>query len=109
MRINIPALSVNKVWCGRRFKTPDYKQYEKDVLFLLPKKIEIPKDNKKILLKITFGVSSKNSDLDNLLKPFEDLLQKKYGFNDKRIYRIEAEKIDVEKQNEYIDFVLSPA
>lgn len=36
LEIPIKPLSVNQAWAGRRFKTPLYKQYEKDIYRLLP-------------------------------------------------------------------------
>ena len=101
-RIYIKPLSVNEVWAGRRFKTPAYKSYEQELSYLLPKKLEIP--NGKLELKITFGFSNKASDIDNPVKPLLDILQKTYGFNDKKIYKLEVEKVDVKKGEEYIEF-----
>jgi len=49
-------------------------------------------------------VSNKGFDLDNSLKPFIDILQKKYGFNDNRIYSITAMKRIVPKGEEFISF-----
>lgn len=102
MRINIKPLSVNQSWQGKRFKTPKYIQYENDVLFMLPK-LDIPKN---ILLELTLkvGFSNKASDLDNICKPFQDILQKKYGFNDSQIYRLVMEKVIVNKGNDFIEF-----
>lgn len=102
--IKIKPLSVNRCWQGRRFKTPDYNDYEKELLYLLPKKLIYPG---KLSLYIKIGFSSKASDLDNAMKPILDILQKKYNFDDKRIYKIEASKIDVKKGEEFIDFELS--
>jgi len=34
--IPIKALSVNKAWRGRRFKTNDYKNFETEMLYKLP-------------------------------------------------------------------------
>jgi len=94
----IKPLSVNRAWQGRRFKTDDYKQYEKELFYILPK-LEIPKGK----LKIDFVVSYKNklSDIDNFLKPFIDILQKKYGFNDRNIYELSIKK---EIGEEFIEF-----
>lgn len=103
--IKIKPLSVNKVWAGRRFKTPLYKDYEREVFFQLPK-LEIPKG--KLKLKITFAFSSKASDIDNPIKPLIDILQNTYRFNDKQIYKLEVEKIDVKKDREFIDFEILP-
>ena len=32
MIVNIKPLSVNQAWAGRRFKTPKYKAFEKEML-----------------------------------------------------------------------------
>ena len=36
-KIEIRPLSVNACWQGRRFKTPEYKAYEEEMLLRLPK------------------------------------------------------------------------
>lgn len=77
--------------------------YEKALFKMLPK-IEIP--DGKLHLTLTFGFSSKGSDLDNPAKPFIDILQKVYLFNDNRIYYLEVYKIDVQKGEEFISFSL---
>ena len=101
MRIDIKPLSVNQAWKGSRYKTPEYKDYEKHLLFML-KKFPIP--DGELFLKITFGFSSRGSDVDNPAKPFIDILQKLLGFNDSRIYRLDLKKEIVRKGNEFIDF-----
>jgi len=103
MRIKLKPLSVNKAWQGKRFKTEMYKSYEELVWFWLPNK-KMPKG--KLELHLTFGFSSKNSDIDNPVKPFVDILQKKYGFNDRQIYRLKVEKVDVKKGSEFIKFII---
>ncbi len=102
VRIAIKPLSVNQAWQGKRYKTPAYENYEK-MAYLLPK-LEIPFG--KLKLRILWGLSSKNADIDNPCKPFIDLLQKKYGFNDKLIYKLELEKVAVAKGSEFVDFEL---
>ncbi len=99
--ISIKPLSVNRAWKGRRFKTNFYKSYEKQVLILLPS-LEVP--SVKLKLSIEVGFSNKGSDLDNIAKPFIDILQKKYGFNDSKIYQLTLLKKIVSKGNEYIKF-----
>jgi len=101
MRINIKPLSVNQVWQGKRFKTPTYKAYEKELLLKL-QPMEVPEG--KLILYITFGLSSKNADWDNPIKPFQDVLQIKYGFNDRHVYKGVVEKVDVKKGEEFIEF-----
>jgi Holliday junction resolvase RusA-like endonuclease len=100
-KISIKVLSVNQAWCGRRFKTPKYKAYEKELWYLLPNK-NIPKG--KLALDIVVGHSNKGADIDNFLKPFLDVLQKKYIFNDNRIFKLVVEKKIVKKGEEYISF-----
>lgn len=99
--IQLKPLSVNEAWQGKRFKTPAYKKYEKDILLLLPK-IELPAAPYEIYFK--FGFSSVSSDWDNPIKPFQDILAKKYGFNDKLIFRAVVERCKVDKGNEFIQF-----
>jgi Holliday junction resolvase RusA-like endonuclease len=101
--IKVKPISVNRCWQGKRFKTQDYKAYEQEVMYLLPQ-LEIPQG--KLYIKYIFGLSSKNSDIDNPVKPFTDILQKKYGFNDRQIYKMELEKEDVKKGEEFIKFLL---
>jgi len=101
MKIKVKPLSVNNAWQGKRFKTQDYKSYEQELFYLLPSKINIPA--KDIVLSITFGIS-KNSDIDNPIKPFLDILQKKYNFNDKNISKLILTKTEVKKGEEFISF-----
>jgi Holliday junction resolvase RusA-like endonuclease len=102
MIVNIKPLSVNQVWQGRRFKTPKYKAYEKEMLLELPK---LNLNTKAYLsVDITFGYSTRASDIDNGLKPFLDCLQKKYGINDNKIYNLNVVKEIVKKGEEFIKF-----
>lgn len=98
MIINIKPLSVNKAWQGKRFKTKEYKNYERDLLLLLPKTINT--DFKELNIKI--GVNTL-FDIDNCLKPLIDILQKKYKFNDRYIMKLIIEKEVVKKGEEYIE------
>ena len=105
MIVKVKPLSVNQVWQGKRFKTQAYKQYEKEVLLnLKPMNVE----GGKLSLFLRFGLSSKNADIDNPVKPFVDCLQKRYGFNDRHIYKLTVEKVDVKKGDEFIEFELKP-
>lgn len=94
-------MTVNEAWQGRRFKTKAYNKYQTDLLFMLPK-IVIPSG--KLHIIIEYGFSNKLCDVDNPNKQFIDVLSKKYGFNDNMVYKLEAEKVDVKKGQEYIKF-----
>lgn len=99
--IKVKPMSVNDAWQGKRFKTPSYNSYERSCLWLLPKLI-IPDGQLKI--NFEFGLSNAANDIDNSIKPFIDILQKKYSFNDSRIWEMNVKKIKVEKGNEFIRF-----
>ena len=101
MKVNIKPLSVNACFKGRRFKTDKYKAYEKQLLHTL-KPMDIPEGKLKVYL--TFGVSSKLADIDNPVKAFVDILQKKYNFNDRDIYEMVLKKVDVKKSKEFIEY-----
>ena len=100
-KVLIKPLSVNQCWAGRRFKTPKYKAYEVELLSKLP---NLKVKGNDLSIKITFGYSSKLADIDNGLKPLIDILQKKYNFNDRYIYKLEVTKEIVKKGNEFIKF-----
>jgi len=99
--VSITPISVNNAWRGRRFKTDEYKRYENALLWMLPQK-ELPKPP--YTIHYEFGFSSTASDIDNPVKPFQDILCKKYGFNDKDIFYITVKKKVVKKGAEYVKF-----
>lgn len=98
--INIKPMSVNEAWQGRRFKTDKYLKYERDLLFMLPK-IHIPEAPYHVALH--FGMSAL-SDIDNPVKPFLDIMQKKYKINDRDISVLSVNKWKVRKGHEFINF-----
>jgi hypothetical protein len=99
--VRIKPLSVNRSYQGRRFATPELKAYKEALTYLLPR-LKVPKG--KLSVKYIFGVSSKASDGDNLIKSFQDTICEKYGFNDRDIYRWDVEKKIVPKGEEYAAF-----
>ena len=104
-KVDIKPISVNVCWQGRRFKTPKYKGYIEELTLKLPK-LTVP--NGKLSIKIIFGFSNSSSDIDNPLKPFLDILQKKYKFNDSSIYALDVRKDKVKKGEDYIEFIIEP-
>ena len=105
--VEIKPLTVNQVWAGKRFKTPAYKQYEYEVQRLLPDHLELP--DGKLHLRLIWGVSTDLSDWDNPIKPFQDVLQKKYKFfNDSKVRYGEVIKTVVKKGHEFIRFEFHP-
>ncbi len=102
MKINIKPLSINEAYQGYRRRTPKYNKYIDNVMLLLPNIDMIAEKN--IKLSIEFGFSSSGSDVDNCCKPFIDVLQKKYDFNDNAIVELFVRKTKVKKGFEYIIF-----
>ena len=89
IEIRHTILSVNAAWQGRRFKTSAYKNYEKDLLLMLPN-ILIPQPPFKAYYE--FGISAA-MDWDNPIKPLQDILAKKYKFNDNQILEVFVRKV----------------
>ena len=105
--LKIKPLSVNGAFKGKKYKTKDYQLYEKEILFRLPplpKSFTLPE---MIKLSFTFGFRNKSADIDNPVKLFVDILQKKYGFNDAQVYKLQVQKKIVPKGEEYICFTIS--
>lgn len=72
-KVEIRPLSVNAAWKGRRFKTPEYTQYENDMQILLPQ-VSQPW-NEPIRMTYTFKLRrASTTDVDNLIKPLQDIL-----------------------------------
>lgn len=105
MILEIKPFSVNKAWKGKRYRTDEYRCYQKEVLYSLPKlKIDF---KKKLIINFVFGFSNSASDIDNPIKPILDIMQKKYLFDDKQVYEMNIKKEVVKKGKEFIKFQIS--
>jgi Holliday junction resolvase RusA-like endonuclease len=102
IKLSIKPLSVNKAWKGRRFKTDDYKVFEKLMLYSLPKLKDKPKGALRVTLH--YGFSSKLSDIDNPCKMILDCMVKKYCFDDRQIFELIQTKEIVKKGDDFIEF-----
>ena len=101
IELKVKPLSVNEAFKGRRFKSDKYKSYEKHLLLIL-KPLKLPEAPFKIIYE--FGFSSKLADIDNPVKPFQDILCKRYGFDDRSIIELNIKKTIVPKGKEFIKF-----
>ena len=105
--LEIKPLSVNEAngvnKKGHIVKTAKFHKYCRDLGYILPM-MKVPEG--KLKLSIIWGFSNEASDNDNPVKIFQDCLQKKYGFNDKMIYKHDIEKEIVKKGKEFIRFKL---
>lgn len=101
----IKPLSANKMHYGRKVDTKEYRKYAEDLIQSLPD-INLPDGFLRV--RILACLSSKLADLDNVIKPFLDVLQKRYQFNDRNVYRIVCEKKIVKKGEESLVFAIDP-
>jgi len=104
IRVDINPMSVNAAWRGRRRKTQKYRDYEEVMLGLL-EDYDVPEEGDLFIL-FQWGLSSSAYDIDNPIKPLQDILQTRYEFNDKRVFRMFVEKEKVKKGEEYVQFII---
>lgn len=82
VKVKIKALSINKAFQGRRFKTAECKAYERDLSLLLPSYKGIKGE---VIMWIDFYlVNYARTDVSNLVKVLEDVLVKKGYIEDDR-------------------------
>jgi Holliday junction resolvase RusA-like endonuclease len=74
-------------------------------MLMLPNDYKVPAEGDLEVI-YEFGLS-KNADWDNPIKPFQDVLQTKYSFNDSRIVKGTVIKNLVKKGDGYINFSIS--
>lgn len=88
---------------GRRtFKTGEYLVYQNEIRdYLMGDDWPFGKDP--VSFQVEAGLSSRNMDLDNVIKPLLDTFQSIYDeFNDNKVYYIELHKEIVPKGDEYL-------
>jgi len=90
--IPIRPLTANRGWYGRRFKSKEYKQFEKDIAMLVKR----PSESLTGPLSVTIEAYFKNyklSDIDNIAKVQIDVLQSMGFFkNDNQIQELHLYK-----------------
>lgn len=99
----LKPLSANKMHIGRKVDSGEYRKYKAELIRRLPD-VSIPEGPLRVRVLACF--SSKLADLDNVLKPFLDVLQARYGFNDRDVFRIVAQKKHVPKGEETLLFAV---
>lgn len=95
-------MSVNTAWQGKRYKSPSYKAYCKEVPLYLPKHITIPRGE--MIICFDFYFSSRRSDYDNPIKPLQDIICNAYGLEDNNFYHAMQRKYIVPKGEERAEF-----
>jgi hypothetical protein len=103
IKINYKPLSLNEAYSGKRYKTEYCRAFTKAVtLMVKPQKLPPPPYK----ISFIFGVSNMAADWDNPVKLAQDCIAKKLRFNDKMIYKGEAEKVLTEPGAEFIMYKL---
>lgn len=107
IKLDYKPVSINVVWQGQRFKTKIYKVYERDLSKLLMIYQKPPQTEN---IKITYKFYQKalfRGDVDNLIKPLQDILVKNGFMKDDRyitemhIYKIKSDTdyMEIEIEN----------
>lgn len=93
IKVKIRPMSINKSWQGRRFKTKEYKEWSKEISYLL-KEQKIKKTTEAVEIKIDwYYKNAKRMDIDNPLKVFLDsLVQNNIIDDDRNIWKLTIEK-----------------
>lgn len=102
-RIDFKPISLNEAYSGRRYKTEYCKAFVKAVTLMVKPQVLPPPPYK---ISFIFGVSNMGADWDNPIKLSQDCIAKKLRFNDKLIYKGEAEKVLVLPGKEFIMYKL---
>jgi Holliday junction resolvase RusA-like endonuclease len=99
----LAALSVNKLYGGRKYRTRAYEKYRDQVYFFLKEYDAKEYDlSGPLELQLEVGFSSPLSDLTNSVKAIEDIAAEYFGFNDKMVIDTILRKYLVPKGEEYI-------
>ena len=97
IELKIKPISINAAYQGRRFKTQECKEYEKQLCLLLP--FSKSTMTGEIEIYFTFYLKNyKKTDISNLVKVTEDILVKRgYFEDDRKIKKMHLEKIESEE------------
>ena len=74
--VKIKALSINEAWQGRRYRTAKYTKFVEDMSIILLTKKKPPIPSGPFSIHYKFHVSNMQTDVDNLIKAFQDVLFK---------------------------------
>lgn len=100
MIIELKPVSINKAFQGKRYKTVECKDFEKDFMILAPKQKMI-----KGIVEIEYKFYLKRhalTDYDNCIKVVQDLIVKcEYIEDDRKIYKATIYKIP--SDNDYME------
>lgn len=90
--------ATNKYGKVFKYVSKDYREMQNILQYIL--KGGAIKNDVPLRVEYVFYTARVNSDTDNLIKCLQDILQKKYNFDDRNIYEVEAKKYPVGNKNE---------
>lgn len=105
----VKPISVNKAWYMNKKKSRDYMNFQEDMIpylqgFSCPERV---RDNQvKLIAHFEFGFSSVKSDVDNCIKTSLDTMQSWFGFDDRIVFKLTAEKFHVKRGEDYLKIKL---
>jgi len=108
MKIAIKPISVNKCWQGQRFKSREYKAWQKEFVILLR---HTPKINGWVWVDFTFFIHNFGmADENNFLKAaFDGLVLAKVIEDDRYVVgHSSIKKALCKQENEWIDIKITP-
>ena len=92
IELPIKPISINQCFQGRRFRTKEFKQWQNDMLKVMPKRSKLA-GGVKVAITL-FLKSIYRSDCDNFLKPIIDCIVKRGWITDDRfIQYLEVAKV----------------
>jgi Holliday junction resolvase RusA-like endonuclease len=87
LKLDMGPLSNNKAWKGRHFKTREYKQFESDIIKILPPSREV-RSKSEVFVHYVYHLKSYGlSDTANMEKTLTDMLVKRGYLLDDRYIR----------------------
>ena len=102
--LNVKAVSTNKMYTGRRYLSAEAKRFKAEcVARMRLHKVTIPDKETPMELHLRFGLS-RDMDVSNAIKVFEDAVAEATGINDIQFQGITAVKEKVRGGQEYIAF-----
>ena len=105
VKLQVKPLSANKMFWKKgkaTIKTKDYLDYQMEIKDELMG-YEWPYADEQVSFHIEAGLSARQADIDNVIKPLLDTFQSIYHeFNDNKVYYVQAHKKIVPKGDEYI-------
>lgn len=91
-RVDIKPISANQCWQGKRFKTPEYKNWREIVGYTMKSHKKFPAGKYEVNLRV-FTRHCATSDVDNFIKPaLDSLVEAKIIPDDKYIQKVICEK-----------------